>query len=118
MQWFERILRPVSLNRFDQQLTTKPHRDGGPQESVLILGYEPTSVASTLSLVDDVRYAMERGEQPLAFQARFNPLANNGLHGHTTRLSEFRPEHYQILLINRSMQQHVGGRPHLGQSNS
>lgn len=28
-----------SLVRFDQQVTTKPHRDGGPDESILMLGY-------------------------------------------------------------------------------
>ena len=27
-----------SLGRFDQQVTTKPHRDGGPDESILMLG--------------------------------------------------------------------------------
>ena len=29
-----------SLTRFDQQVTTKPHRDGGPDESILMLGYD------------------------------------------------------------------------------
>ena len=31
-----------SMGRFDQQETTKPHRDGGPEESLLLLGYEPS----------------------------------------------------------------------------
>src|SRR5262245_4717279 len=49
---FGRQLHFVSLGRFDQQVTTKPHLDGGPAESLLLLGYEPSAVASRLFLVD------------------------------------------------------------------
>jgi len=35
-----------TISRFDQKNTTKLHRDGGPNESILILGYEPTEVVS------------------------------------------------------------------------
>lgn len=31
-----------NMTRFDQKVTTKPHRDGAPAESLLILGYEKT----------------------------------------------------------------------------
>lgn len=34
-----RRLAYQSMGRFDQQVTTKPHRDGGPNESILMLGY-------------------------------------------------------------------------------
>src|SRR5262245_4706761 len=34
----------VSAARFDQQTTTRPHLDGGPEESLLMLGYEPSGV--------------------------------------------------------------------------
>src|SRR5437764_7680534 len=44
-------------NRFDQQVSTRPHRDGAPDESVLLLGYEPTEVVSRLTLYDFSRAA-------------------------------------------------------------
>src|SRR4051794_10445163 len=43
---FGRKLRFLSLGHFDQQNTTKPHRDGAPDESILVLGYEPSDVQS------------------------------------------------------------------------
>src|SRR5262245_37419379 len=53
-----------SVSRFDQQAPTRPHRDGGPDASVLILGYEPTEVLSRVSLIDYSRAACERGLTP------------------------------------------------------
>src|SRR5687767_11619764 len=40
---FDRPLLFTQLGRFDQQVSTEAHRDGAPDESVLLLGYEPTS---------------------------------------------------------------------------
>src|SRR5262245_44430636 len=40
----------VSVSRFDQQAQTRPHRDGGPDASLLLLGYEPSEVTSRLLL--------------------------------------------------------------------
>src|SRR5947208_4943690 len=57
-------LRFVSVSRFDQQSPTRPHRDGGPDASVLVLGYEPTEVPSRVSLMDYTRAAFERGLTP------------------------------------------------------
>src|SRR5262249_34488662 len=50
-----------SVSRFDQQAQTRPHRDGGPDASLLILGYEPTEVVSRVSLMDYSRAAFDRG---------------------------------------------------------
>ena len=33
-------------------MTTKPHRDGAPDESLLMLGYEPSAIASEVTLSD------------------------------------------------------------------
>jgi hypothetical protein len=44
----ERGLEPTALTMFDQGETTPFHVDGGPDESLLMLGYEPTSRASVL----------------------------------------------------------------------
>jgi hypothetical protein len=41
-----------SLGRFDQQETTKFHLDGAPDQSLLVLGYEPSVVRSRLWLAD------------------------------------------------------------------
>src|SRR5438128_136398 len=36
---FGRLLHLLPQGSFDQQVTTEAHRDGGPDESVLVLGY-------------------------------------------------------------------------------
>src|SRR4051812_17888969 len=41
-----------SVGRFDAQVTTKFHLDGAPDQSLLILGYEPSNVPSRLFLAD------------------------------------------------------------------
>ena len=42
----------LSMARFDQQETTKFHLDGAPDQSMLMLGYEPSKVVSRLFLAD------------------------------------------------------------------
>src|SRR3954453_17595156 len=54
----------LSMSRFDQQTPTRPHRDGGPDASVLLLGYEPSEVPSRLYLLDYTRAARDRGLTP------------------------------------------------------
>ncbi|MEM9071543.1 MAG: hypothetical protein AAGE52_23755 [Myxococcota bacterium] len=56
-----RVLSPVSLTRFDQQQTTRWHVDGGPDASVLVLGYEPTEVRSEVYVCDLGRVAARLG---------------------------------------------------------
>ena len=41
-----------SMARFDLQETTKFHLDGAPDQSMLMLGYEPSKVVSRLFLAD------------------------------------------------------------------
>src|SRR5437762_2932958 len=43
---------PERLGRFDQQVSSKLHRDGAPAASLLLLGYEPTTVRSRLLVAD------------------------------------------------------------------
>ena len=62
-------LRFVSVSRFDQQSPTRPHRDGGPDASLLLLGYEPTAVASMVYLLDFTRAAADRDLSPVEFLA-------------------------------------------------
>ena len=102
-QEFGRALTFSSQGRFDQQVSTEAHRDGGPDESVLLLGYEPTTVASQLFVLDHSRAALDRGMTPQAFLERFNPLTPAGkaaLADYTTELTGFLPGHYQVVAIN------------------
>jgi hypothetical protein len=98
-------LQALSMSRFNQQTTTKPHRDGGPAESLLLLGYEPTPVASQLCMVDYSLCAHEMGLSPMEFLDRHNPMFSQGadlLADFTTELAEFDSRQFQILLINNS----------------
>ena len=100
-----RELLALSMSRFNQQATTKPHRDGGPAESLLLLGYEPTPIASRLAIADYSRCAHDLGMTPTEFLDRHNPMFPAGgdlLAEYTTRVSEFDPGQYQVLLINNS----------------
>lgn len=100
---FGRPLLLRSTDRFDQQVSTEAHRDGGPDESVLVLGYEPTEVDSRVSLVDYTRAALDRGLAPAEFLVRFNPITAAGrdaLAGYATDVTAFDRTRYQALVIN------------------
>jgi hypothetical protein len=102
---FGRGLRFFSLGRFDQQVSTEAHRDGAPEESILVLGYEPTAVASRLFLLDFTRAALSRGLSPAEFLERLNPLTADGraaLEPFTVEVSGFDPGHFHIVMINNS----------------
>jgi len=104
-------LSALSMSRFDQQSSTKPHRDGGPAESLLLLGYEPTPIESRLFLADYSVCADKMGLTPAEFLTRHNPMFPSGgelLAEYTTHLREFDPHQAQILLINNSMAE-LGG---------
>lgn len=95
----------LSMGRFDQQVTTKPHRDGGPDESVLMLGYEPTSVRSRLRMADYSKCAFDLGFKPAELLRKHNPMYADGeqmLADYTTQLEGVDPTCFQILVINNS----------------
>jgi hypothetical protein len=101
-----RSLGWFSLGRFDQQVTTEAHRDGAPEASVLLLGYEPTSVVSRLFLIDSTRAALDRDLTPTEFLDRFNPLRGEGraiLGAYTTELTGLDPGQFQVVAINNSV---------------
>lgn len=98
-------LEYLSLGRFDQQNTTKLHLDGAPELSFLMLGYEPTQVASQLHIADYSLCASALGLTPLGFLDKHNPMFTDGqrlLEPYTLSISDW-PEHLsRILLINNS----------------
>jgi hypothetical protein len=95
----------ISAARFDQQTTTKPHLDGGPDESMLILGYEPSSVDAELVIFDYAKCAFDMGISPKDFLANHNPMFRAGfdmLRPYSTRLPCFSITDFQLILINNS----------------
>jgi hypothetical protein len=95
----------LSLARFDQQVTTKYHLDGAPDESFLLLGYEPSAVVSELYVADYTRAAHEMGIDPRAFLTDHNPMfAQNEarLAPYVTKLEGFDPAAANVLLVNNS----------------
>ena len=97
-----------SLTRFDQQVTTKPHRDGGPDESILMLGYEPSRIESHMELSDYSKCAYDLGLTPAEFLDQFNPMfpdGQNRLSKYTTYIDAFDNTSFQILIINNSLKQ-------------
>jgi hypothetical protein len=100
-----RHLTYLSLLRFDQQNTTRFHRDGGPDESYLMLVYEPSTVGSIPRVADYSRAASERGLPPAAFLREFNPLFPAGekaLAPYITELRVFDASRANILLLNNN----------------
>ena len=97
-----------SLTRFDQQVTTKLHRDGGPDESILMLGYEPSLIESRLELSDYSKCALDLDMTHAEFLDQFNPMfpdGQNRLSGYTMPIDDFDNTSFHILLINNSMKQ-------------
>jgi hypothetical protein len=100
-----RDLVAISAARFDQQVTTKLHRDGGPDECFLVLGYERSGVEATLAIADYSRCAYELGLTPAEFLDQHNPMFGAGeelLAPYTTPVACFTSASNEILLINNS----------------
>lgn len=94
-----------SMGRFDQQETTRFHLDGAPDQSMLMLGYEPSKVRSRLFLADYCRAAFDQGITPQQFLQDFNPMYRKGeelLGRYVTELPQPAEGHARILLINNS----------------
>ncbi len=105
---YRRTGRPFlfrSMARFDQQETTKFHLDGAPDQSILMLGYEPSQVQSRLFLSDYTRAAFDLGITPQQFLQDYNPMFKKGeeiLAPYASELPQPEPGHSRILLINNS----------------
>ncbi len=94
-----------SMARFDQQETTKFHLDGAPEQSLLMLGYEPSGVRSRLFMADYTQASFDLGFSPQRFLSDFNPMYRRGeemLSGYVTELPQPADGHNRILVINNS----------------
>lgn len=109
-----RDLAVMLAGRFDQQTTTKLHRDGGAEQSVLLLGYEPTPVRSELAIADYSRCAHDHGMAPAELLDRHNPMFNAGarmLEPYTTAVRCFSHDRYCVLLLNNSVADYSSTSP-------
>jgi hypothetical protein len=100
----------VHQETFDQQNTTRFHRDGGPDNSYLLLGYEPSEVPSTLRIADGWWAATGRGESVEAFfkaHPLLSPDLGTVLLSYTTMISAFDHTRPFIVLINNSVKSGV-----------
>jgi hypothetical protein len=109
-----KTLVALSAARFDQQETTKPHRDGGPDECFLMLGYEPSNIRAVLEMSDYAKCAHDLGLTSAEFLAKHNPMFAGGarlLHDYTTRIRCFCNRNYQILVVNNSCAPYADDTP-------
>lgn len=65
---------PERFGRFDQQVSSKFHRDGAPPASLLVLGYEPTAVFSRFWIADSSAAASAAGTSLKDYLAAYNPM--------------------------------------------
>ena len=94
-----------SALRFDQQTSTRPHFDGGPDQSLLMLGYEPTAIASELTVFDWARCAADQNLTPAEFIRHHNPMFGSNIEfirPYAEPIDRFDHDRYQIVCINNS----------------
>ena len=100
-----RGLVPTALTQFDQGETTPFHVDGGPDESVLILGYEPTPRSSVLRVACLSTCAAAHGQTPRAFvesHPRGIPADDSIMQTHATEIPIL-SERWPIVLLCNSV---------------
>jgi hypothetical protein len=69
---------PERLGRFDQQVSSRFHRDGAPPASLLLLGYEASRVRSRVHAADAERAAVGAGLPVNEYLAAHNPMTPAG----------------------------------------
>ena len=104
----------LSAARFDQQETTRPHLDGGPDECFLMLGYEPSAIDSEIEIFDYAKCAFDNDLPPKEFMEKHNPMFKSGydiLRPYTTRVPCFSKTEYHIICINNSCSPYSESQP-------
>ncbi|REG85204.1 hypothetical protein [Winogradskyella sediminis] len=93
------------LVRFDQQVSTPFHVDNASEQSILILGYEPSNIKSELHIADYYSYANEAFETPEDYFNNFSPVFkdNEGvLLPFISKIKLANNDNYSIIIINNS----------------
>lgn len=94
------------MSRANHRNTSNFHIDTAPEESILILGYEPTTIESKVYLADFTKYLEEKD---LEAQDYFRNSVNGNfapddeeLTPYVSELTPFPKGHYRLVIINNS----------------
>ncbi len=93
------------MGRFDQQESTKFHRDNAANQSFLMLGYEPSKIKSRLFLADYIQFINSTNITEYEYFDKYNPIFTNGekyIKPYITEIENFDETTYKIVLINNS----------------
>lgn len=93
------------LSRFDQQKTTKFHRDNAPIDSYLVLGYEPTKIESRILFADYHRFVSENKLSIDEYYKLYNPIFKVGekrLSPYIIANKKLDKTSFHIVIINNS----------------
>lgn len=92
------------LIRFDQQVNTSFHVDNAADQSILMLGYEPSEIESELQIADYHAYA-ETYKTPEDYYSIFSPIFKEEadlLKPFTSKISTANKNKYSIVMMNNS----------------
>jgi hypothetical protein len=104
---------PERFGRFDQQVSSKFHRDGAPPASLLVLGYEPTAVRSRFWIADSSAAAAHAALSLKDYLAAHNPMFPAGeerLGAFVTELDLPHGESF-VVVVNNSLLPFDGANP-------
>ncbi len=106
---------PERLGRFDQQITTRFHRDGAPVASLLTLAYEPSTVASRFYVADACRAAEDANLPVTEWLRRNNPMLPAGEATLAPTTAELNLPHGRafLVILNNSLLPPDAPLPHL-----
>ncbi|TXK72015.1 hypothetical protein [Mesonia sp. K4-1] len=102
---FNKKLNYHWLVRFDQQVNTPFHVDNAADESILMLGYEPSEIKSELHIADYHAYANKAYKTLEVYSNKFTPVFKEDddlLKPFTSKINSVNEDNYSIVIINNS----------------
>jgi hypothetical protein len=109
---FPVALVPERFGRFDQQVSTKFHRDGAPPASLLVLGYEPSAVRSRFWIADASAAAVRAGLPLKEYLKANNPMFPAGEAALAPFVTELDLPHGKSFLVFVNNSEGAGGVLH------
>lgn len=104
---------PERFGRFDQQVSSRFHRDGAPPASLLVLAYEPTTVRSRFWIADASAAAHAAGVSLAEYLKAHNPMFPAGEAALAPFVTELPLPHGEsfLILANNSLLPFDGANP-------